>query len=138
MKQYNNLQEIYDTAVAGLASQGFQPAYNTDYGGPSCAYRGTEGRKCAIGWCIPDELYVPEIEHRNIKYLLVNWNHSVKDSLRGLFPDSVSVNTLFELQRCHDNYVAASSAINVVEDMRKDLRDFGLKNNLQIPESLAI
>ena len=134
MKQYNNLQDIYDTAVAGLASQGFQPAYNTEYGGPSCAYRGTEGRKCAIGWCIPDELYSPAMEHKNIKALLVG---SFKDSLQGLFPDSISTDTLLELQKCHDNYVAASEATNVVEMMRKHLRIFGLEHNLQIPESLA-
>lgn len=139
MKKYSSLQEVYDTAVAGMASQGFQPAYNTDYGGPSCAYRGTEGRKCAIGWCIPDELYVSEMEHKNIKAILADNSYEFSNSLQGLFPDSVSDNTLLELQKCHDNYVATGEgeAIDVVENIRRDLREFGLKYNLQIPESLA-
>jgi len=47
-------QEWFDTSVRGLRAQG----------GPSvcevsgfCVYRGPEGRKCAIGFLIPDEKY---------------------------------------------------------------------------------
>ena len=125
MKTYSNLQEVYDTAVAGLSSQEFKPSYG-GRNGTSCAYRGGNGRKCAIGWCIPDELYSPEMEGKTVYSMFAeHWK-----AMREIFPISISVGALRELQNCHDIAVVYPGS------MRGNLRAFGLKYRLQIPDSL--
>ena len=42
------MQEAFDKAVLGLASQGFKRSVAAD--GISCSYNGVDGRHCAIGW----------------------------------------------------------------------------------------
>ncbi len=123
MKTYSNLQEVYDAAVAGLASQEFQGCY-IEIG--ICAYRGANGRKCAIGWCIPDEVYTPGMEEKSIRTLLREFGDRLKD----VFPPSISEDILAELQRCHD--MPRDS-----EERRNMLREFGRRRNLRIPESLT-
>jgi hypothetical protein len=54
-------QEIFDIAYRGLASQGFWPS--TDEDGDNCRYRGVDGKRCAIGWCIPDKAYRSVMEN---------------------------------------------------------------------------
>ena len=54
-----NEQQLFDVAYAGLAKQGFMRSV-TDRN--SCAYRGPNGFKCAIGQAIPDEKYQPEMD----------------------------------------------------------------------------
>jgi hypothetical protein len=51
-------QEIFDTVAKHLLAQGERAI--TENG--ACAYRGVEGRKCAIGCLIPDEVYDPNME----------------------------------------------------------------------------
>lgn len=48
-------QEIFDIAYRGLASQGFLSS--ADEAEDTCLYRDGNGRKCAVGWCIPDDAY---------------------------------------------------------------------------------
>lgn len=55
-------QEIFDTVVSHLRIQG-RPAIHTD--GPTvgrCAYRSSNGTKCAVGCLIPDSIYTPLME----------------------------------------------------------------------------
>src|SRR5688572_9122307 len=54
-------QEIYDAVKAHLLAQGKRAAVS-DLPGSSCAYRGQNGTKCAVGCLIPDDEYSPEIE----------------------------------------------------------------------------
>lgn len=51
-------QEVYDGTVRFLFTQG-GPSLGS---GETCAYRGYNGRKCAIGFWIPDDHYHQEIE----------------------------------------------------------------------------
>lgn len=51
-------QEILTTVVTKLREQN-APSIDKD---DNCVYRGPGGRRCALGWLIPDELYKPEIE----------------------------------------------------------------------------
>lgn len=53
-------QQIYDIVSTGLIAQGAKSLLNDD--GLSCRYRGTYGRKCAIGFLIPDSMYNPKME----------------------------------------------------------------------------
>jgi hypothetical protein len=104
---YNNLQEVYDTAVAGLASQKFQVAMT----GGNCAYRAPDGCKCAIGHCIPDEMYCLEMENNSAAVLVYKDTNSIpihmKEKVRELF-SLVTLGQLQDLQRCHDSLGAAS------------------------------
>lgn len=53
-----NTQEAFEYSVRHLASQG-----GPSYGYENCLYRSrTPGKKCAIGWLIPDDLYDAEFE----------------------------------------------------------------------------
>lgn len=45
-------QEMFDRAVKGLASQGWERSLGA---GGKCSYRGVDGRRCAVGWLLDDE-----------------------------------------------------------------------------------
>lgn len=57
-----NRQEIFDKAVAGLRSQKFEKSMI----GASCAYRGINGQRCAIGWLIDNADYNEDLEGLSI------------------------------------------------------------------------
>jgi hypothetical protein len=63
-------QEMFDTMVRGLASQGWERSLASVEMSDRCAYRGDEGRKCAVGWLIPDEAYRPEMEGWPVLHVL--------------------------------------------------------------------
>ena len=44
-------QELFDTAVRGLASQKWKQSINVQ---KDCLLRGPNNRMCAIGWCMDD------------------------------------------------------------------------------------
>jgi len=136
MKTYSNLQEVYDTAVAGLASQNFQPSYTI-----ICSYRGLEGHKCAIGWCIPDEIYSPEMEGRSVDRLLDEQVYSglFAQEIRDLFA-KIDTATLSFLQSCHDSSLRDGGLLDkegFPERLRARLRNFGEVRNLQVPAVLT-
>lgn len=56
-----NRQEIFDTALAHLRSQG-KPSLIKKEGNISCQYRDLDGNMCAVGALIPDSLYHPDME----------------------------------------------------------------------------
>lgn len=59
-------QQVFNEAYLGLAAQGWRRAYRSG----RCKYRvfGAEGEvlKCAIGQCIPDDKYDPNMETSGI------------------------------------------------------------------------
>lgn len=110
----HTLQSIFNTAYLGLASQGFEYSIT----GAGCAYRGNAGRRCAVGWLIPDEIYESSIEGGAVDSL--EWVLSPLGLWR--FKGELS-----SLQHCHDR--AASPA-----DMRERLADFAARHGLTIPE----
>ncbi len=59
-------QELFNLAYLGLAAQGFRKSVNPVAN--RCQYRAPNGDRCAIGHCIPDEKYLPEMEVSD-KYL---------------------------------------------------------------------
>ena len=54
-----NAQETFDTVAKHMLTQGRR---STTDGANTCRYRGSEGRKCAAGVLIPDEIYTEEME----------------------------------------------------------------------------
>lgn len=63
-------QEIFDIVSTHLLKQDKQSRTRTTIGDihfvDSCMYRGSEGRKCAIGCLIPDDQYVKAMEGNNM------------------------------------------------------------------------
>lgn len=112
---------MFDKAVAGLAAQGFEQSKDA-YGG--CAYRGEDGRKCAMGHCITDDQYLRINEGEAASKVIrdLGWYNAV----RGGFAD--------QLQYCHDE--ADHGSLDVPTAMKQALRALGERFGLTIPEVL--
>jgi len=92
-------QEVFDQVINHLRKQGGRSTFDEDefvdtgeleYKG--CAYRGSEGRKCAAGCLIGDDEYSVELEGQNWEYL----------SLKDIVPRT-KMSLITELQYLHDN-----------------------------------
>lgn len=124
-----NKQEIFDTAVKGLASQGFKrsrtlsPVTETT----NCSYRGNYGEKCAIGWCIPDDVYTPDMDDSNSN-TAVEYQFKILEYLNANYDEEVEF--LTKLQNAHDY---SSSPFN----MKQRLREFAGLYKLIIPEEIV-
>jgi hypothetical protein len=127
-KIYSSLQEVFDTSVAGLASQGFNMSISSD---GSCAYRGKDGCRCPIGWLIPDELYSPNMENILIGGLLYGKYYP---NLVELFSPTISAQDLAALQYRHDVCQSLRGwKIDVSAKMREELCEFAAWHKLTLP-----
>lgn len=93
-----------------------------------CAYRGINGRMCAIGCLIPDELYTPYLEGRNLNTIqarrrmwelvgMPTWADqrwcTILTALN-IEPTADNHLLLCSLQRVHDNYAPEDWAMALV------------------------
>lgn len=79
MKTYeNNPQAFYDDVVNHLRKQGCKSLSEKE---GFCRYRGKNQTKCAIGGIIPDELYFPGLENKNIRGICFPKDDEHSDSL---------------------------------------------------------
>lgn len=105
-------QELFNRMWDGLAGQGWKRSVDEN---DLCAYRGEEGMKCAIGYCIDDEAAKEwegdSISAADIKYRL----HIKVDRLE----------FLTDCQRAHDG--------GLDHEMKKRFRAIAKKYNLTIP-----
>ncbi len=96
------LQEIFDKVILHLRRQHVVSV--CVFG--ACAYRGDEGRQCAIGCLIPDDEYDPNMEGNNVQ-LLTNcptlvalllqgedWG-MLLDALKSLHDDTMDIEGIF-------------------------------------------
>lgn len=117
-----NHQKTFNESWAGLRSQGFNRSLDreawgsTEAWGSACAYRGRAGRKCAVGWLIPDNLYSPSMEglaatsrRAGLAAALEELNHDL--------------DLLVALQKAHDD---SHSPESMESKLRKTARLFGL------------
>ncbi len=88
-------QDAFDNAMLSLLNQGHSCTSSSGH----ARYRGPRG-KSAIGALIPDELYVPSLEGKNIRHWLAA-RASEYDGLRAHL-GSVTPSLLDELQDLHD------------------------------------
>lgn len=91
------LQSIANTIARHLKNQSSQCLDVED----NCVYRGTNN-SCAFGCLIPDELYHPNMEKKNIRLLLESFPKLLKQI--GLPQDSASVKFYTRAQDIHDHY----------------------------------
>jgi hypothetical protein len=111
-------QQIFNTAYHGLAAQGFTRSTQSD--GVQCAYRGTDNKRCALGYLIPDAIYNPEWDRARLNaHALANENIT-----KAICKENSDF--LVELQEAHD-YAHAP------EDMMARLAEFAQLNGLTIP-----
>lgn len=54
-------QDLFNQAYIGLRNQNWQRSINVVNGNESCRYRSSSGLKCAVGHCIPDNLYKKDV-----------------------------------------------------------------------------
>lgn len=121
---YHSLQQVFDDAYRGLAAQGFRQSLAKVERIPDCCYRSFDDRRCAIGHCIPDELYDPAIEGSvattdEIRNPIA---HRVFTAVFGF----VNRSTLGSLQAAHDFGVTP-------DEMCHRLAEFASRNGLTIP-----
>ena len=135
-----NRQAVFDTAYLGLRGQGFLRSV----GGPECRYRGTNGRKCAVGHLFGDDMYSSKMEGRGVCSGEIRkaieeagfgdfpvLSHEVEREIRsrGGYPDKVFMQ---ELQSAHDSsteYLKSESEV-----MERALRNFAATWDLTVPE----
>lgn len=97
-----SLQEIYDTAKAGLEKQGWERSINKKGG---CLYRGPNGTKCAFGHLIPDDVYTKALEDVPVYELLKRKNLTKMFAFLGgldYSTDEKKVHFLDKMQQIHD------------------------------------
>lgn len=87
-------QEIYDRIVTHLRKQWARSATPD---GLQCLYRSTDGKMCAVGCLIPDDVYSPQMERWSVTRLTEGWS-----ALRPLFGSNIML--LNRLQMIHDQY----------------------------------
>ena len=123
-------QEIFDKVAVHLISQGCKSMLPDS---PAvCAYRGPEGRTCAVGCLIPDEYYSKSMENRDVLH-----STPVREALTAAevlppeerflaeFQDDYPGSTLSllrTLQRVHDD--------GFVSDWNHRFRDVAVQFNL--------
>lgn len=87
-------QEVFDMVAAHLKRQRARSVRGTT---TTCAYRGQEGRSCAVGCLIPDDRYDPCMD--------ADYDDTSVDAhpkVRALFPERL-LSLLSALQLAHDN-----------------------------------
>lgn len=113
-------QEIFDAAYKGLASQGFVRSL-ADVG---CAYRGAEGRRCAIGFLITDEKYSPGLEGLTPSDVAVRRAANINDD---------DCEFAEELQEAHGG-PDGDAEEDTPEEMKARLHAFAGRHHLTIPQ----
>lgn len=124
MRLREAMQDAYTKAYRGLESQNWrQSTQSTGDDSGMCVYRGTEGRKCAVGWVIPDAVYTPGMEGKGVTFAMVE----------ELYPDLNEADQcsmqdfLRDLQNLHDDCEGAK--------MKNAFVVYGRNHELVIPEN---
>lgn len=111
-------QEIFDTVAKHLFAQGKRSILNN---GVSCAYRGADGLKCAVGALIADEEYTEEMD-RNGGMDVYSLVHKFGEYLPEWFIENSAL--LYNLQTAHDlrsnwgSTMAMRGALRLVAESR--------------------
>lgn len=114
------MQEMFDAAVKGLASQRFIRSWYNSPTFRGCRYRDPDGRKCAVGWNISDEEYDQGFEGKDVLFVMKKLGYSFS---------TTEIEFLYRLQNAHD-------CANRTEYMKCELLNVGRKFGLEIPKEL--
>lgn len=94
-------EDLFRTVARHLFRQGCQSTLENNSN--ECLYRGPQGRKCAVGFLIPDSSYSSAMEGRGIDSLIEDFG--------GVLPRAILDNSslLLRLQQLHDSYIPSPS-----------------------------
>ena len=120
-------QEIFDKCAVHLFAQGERSGYSSG-GNPAedfvCLYRGPEGRKCAVGIFISDELYSRGMEGATISCLLEQETCQLPTYMTE-HPD-----LLGSLQFAHDNDMSWQSSVAMRQALRSVATAYALDDKV--------
>lgn len=116
------MQKMFNKAVRAMRKQGVVCVNSND----ECRYRGPKGLKCIAGHLIPDSLYNPEMEGRNIRGLIYDF-----PEIKHYFQIRYSVtkntlNLLAYLQSAHDVYLKRDGMKGFEERIAEIAHKYGL------------
>lgn len=126
-------QAVFDATVRHLAAQG-GPSLRRNDGTWTCMYRGNEGRKCSVGFWIPDEAYDRRMEKTPITEA-VN-SKVIQAALPGPMRTRRILVLLESLQQAHDNdgNWTEKDKVNVwqVKNLVRHLREIASRKKLRV------
>jgi hypothetical protein len=117
-------QEIFDIVATHLFAQGERSMVDKATGySVVCAYRGVEGRSCAVGCLIPDDLYSTDMEGGGITEEFIK-----RFKLPAYFAENRRL--LLNLQSVHDTKSPWVSTYTMQETLRTVARSFELDSSI--------
>lgn len=124
-------QKAFNTAYHGLAAQGFErsmgPSRTKGDADQRCAYRAPDGKRCALGYMIPDAIYSPKIEGYGPARLPdAFWDYIGGKRSENAHEISSDEKFLADLQRAHDESITPDT-------MKFALAKFARQYGLTIP-----
>lgn len=111
-------QELFDYITTNLLKQGEKSEDKKRF---VCLFRDSNGRKCAVGWVIPDDLYSPELEILGTASNVANCFFRIDQTVRHELLNPI----VAELQSIHD----LGPAANWKQEFRKLANKKGLTCN---------
>jgi hypothetical protein len=123
-------QEVFDRVWDYFITKGNPPAVSDEGFGSVklCRYRTKDGRRCAIGCLIPDELYEEGLEGCPARFI-----PHASPALEELFA-GVSTELLTRLQVKHDTCAKEGDETSFTQQYALKLRDIAGKHDLQVPD----
>lgn len=131
------LQQVFSKAYQTFVLKEGRPALTSTVG---CSYRTKDGRKCIIGLAIPDELYDPVIEGRNLAAVTTpskepeEGDKKLKEIVEQIF-ETNDLLALLSLQNIHDGHALTQDdgQWNDFPHFVDEMRVFAKKHNLEVP-----
>lgn len=105
-------QPLFTQMIEGLRKQGFNRSVTDSTTFAACQYRGMNGARCAVGWCIPDALYGEDLEGLTVPMLAT----TLAISAFGTASDDMIL-FLMACQFAHDNSRNPSDMIRRFADL---------------------
>lgn len=121
MKKHTK-QTAFDVMWNGLKAQGWQKSMTNNV----CTYRGDNGRKCAVGHLIPDEIYHERMERIPIQVVYFELGKYILPTKE----DVQFFGFLEEARWAHDYAIETNKKHNMESCMRR----LAKRHNLTIPE----
>ena len=92
-------QEIFETVAKHLLKQGRQSKITSTSQSQwaGCMYRGPDGTSCAVGCLIPDDKYNPNMEEKNVQFIIA-MNYGLDKTIF----NEKNLDILMQLQWVHD------------------------------------
>ena len=120
-------QDLFNTAVRGLASQGWVKCVADPGYSDRCVYNGPDGIHCAVGWCITD---VPPENYDNLTCVEELLFDLYDLDLRDNYKITERHDFLSDMQTAHDQSSNGG-------DMARSFLAFAEAHNLGWPDGVA-